>query len=530
MKFYSEKLIEQRKKSGFKVQRILNRLGIGRSTYWNWEHGVNIPSEKNIRDLCSILQIDVSQISDLSIAVDISDKGIFEHRIVKNSFSAGRGSELIKNQNYALGILKTTNDELNKVWAIVEAILKAVDVILYIKSIDSKYIIANNAFRKNLSLPEDLNIDGKTDYDFYSHKEAEKNYKEDQELISSGKTIIHCEGAIPGTRRKKWGLISKFPIYDSEGKIAGLIGIFDDITEKRHLEWMRELVDTALRDGNDIFTIRELNSDKFLYTSKSISRITGISEKQLLGVDGYETLLNKMDIQEKEKEKEKLYKEKENFPEKRLVRFHSIDDGIQWFECTTHKIYNNNRVFNCTIGRDITDMLSTLKENDQLYSIMNTLNNFVVWKAVVVNGNLKPLYVSGNLEKITGYPRQAFLQREITLLDLIHEKHKTIFDEWANNFHEALDVEHQIKTKDGHLIWVETRSFAKKDVNGTQTVIVTHQDITERKELEDEYREYQKVVIKKNIKEQLKEKLHNKKNIEYDQKTLRLVNDVIDDL
>ena len=41
---------------------------------------------------------------------------------------------------------------------------------------------------------------------------------------------------IPGTRKKGWGLISKIPILDLKGNIAGIVGTIVNITERKIAE------------------------------------------------------------------------------------------------------------------------------------------------------------------------------------------------------------------------------------------------------------------------------------------------------
>ena len=73
------------------------------------------------------------------------------------------------------------------------------------------------------------------DADFFSEIEAKQNTEEDKQVILSGKAL-HREGFIPGSRKKKWGMISKIPFFDSSKKVAGVMGYFIDITVRRKNE------------------------------------------------------------------------------------------------------------------------------------------------------------------------------------------------------------------------------------------------------------------------------------------------------
>ena len=54
---------------------------------------------------------------------------------------------------------------------------------------------------------------------------------EDEKVISTGKETIQRKGYMPGSRKRRIAYISKIPITNSENKIIGLVGLFNDITK-----------------------------------------------------------------------------------------------------------------------------------------------------------------------------------------------------------------------------------------------------------------------------------------------------------
>lgn len=146
---------------------------------------------------------------------------------------------------------------------------------LYVKDSHLNYIIVNKAFLNNLSLNESYKSTGKNDNDFFPAIEAKQNSLQDQEVLNTGVAIIDKEGFIPGTRKKKWGLISKMPIFDSIGKITGLIGTYVDITDRKKEEEKRKLLETALNNVNYTFWLLTASRDKTLLISRSVERVYG---------------------------------------------------------------------------------------------------------------------------------------------------------------------------------------------------------------------------------------------------------------
>ena len=225
MKFYSDKLKQVRKKLKISSEELALKMGIHRTTLSSWERNKVTPSEVKVRSIAKSLDVSVEEISDLTpdksrSPIDISPASstlsnlINKEKKSKNSRISALISELTK-----------LDKEFNNASLIIEALISSISAIYYIKNCDSKYVIANKSFLQNLSLNEKCVVLDKTDFEFFSKDEALRNDEEDRLVISSGKEILDREDYIPGSRRKKWGIISKTLILDAQGNIEGLIGL-----------------------------------------------------------------------------------------------------------------------------------------------------------------------------------------------------------------------------------------------------------------------------------------------------------------
>jgi PAS domain S-box-containing protein/putative nucleotidyltransferase with HDIG domain len=94
---------------------------------------------------------------------------------------------------------------------------------------------------------------GKTDFDTYPAEMAEGFWALDKAVIDSGKPVINYEEpGLDAAGNLVWVLSTKVPLHDGQGKIAGLVGIGRDITERKQadverqtlLEIMQGLADT----------------------------------------------------------------------------------------------------------------------------------------------------------------------------------------------------------------------------------------------------------------------------------------------
>jgi len=115
------------------------------------------------------------------------------------------------------------------------SLVENIPLFIFRKDAEGRITFANRLFCQgmNKTLPEIL---GKTDADFYPPDLADKYRKDDRHIIETGQIFETVEE----NKNLKGEIISVFviktPIYDAEGNIIGVQGIFQDITEKQQLE------------------------------------------------------------------------------------------------------------------------------------------------------------------------------------------------------------------------------------------------------------------------------------------------------
>ncbi len=243
MKFYREKFKEIRIRKKFQIKELAEKMELNRSTLWLWEKGKIQPSEKKIKALAKILDISLDIISDMQPEIPVSETETGKYKKVISSWISLTDTDLrnrAKNQEKYLNILINQLKESNQAISVFRALINFSDAMLYVKDVNQKYIAASKTFLKLLSLPEERSLIGKTDSDIFPKHEAKENLEEDERIMSTGKAVRNKESLIPGSRKKKWGIISKIPTFDSEGKITGIIGSFMDITGRKNAELLIE--------------------------------------------------------------------------------------------------------------------------------------------------------------------------------------------------------------------------------------------------------------------------------------------------
>ena len=285
MKFYFEKIKALKKHKKLSTNEVCKKLEITRATLWNWETGKKTPTESKVRALSKAIECSVDAISDLIPEPPASNANVTEISKVCIELMSNSHEQQDSFINDIHDKINNLNIKLKRSSLIIRSIFSAMHSIFYIRDINLKYVVANKAFLKNLSLKEYYNVLGKDDKDFFSIREATKNTEQDNQVLISGKPIIDIEDYIPGTRKKRWGLTSKLPIYGIDNKLAGIIGIYFDITERKEVESQRKLLESAVNKIEDciwIANIDERNRVKIKYINDNYEKITGIKKEDII--------------------------------------------------------------------------------------------------------------------------------------------------------------------------------------------------------------------------------------------------------
>jgi PAS domain S-box-containing protein len=113
-------------------------------------------------------------------------------------------------------------------------LIDSLEQCIILKDADLRFVAANRTFCEGLGLGE-AEILGKTDFDFYPAHLAEKYRADDLSVLKEGKRIELEEHNVRNGELCTVRVV-KTPARDSEGRTAGVLGIFWDVTQQRELE------------------------------------------------------------------------------------------------------------------------------------------------------------------------------------------------------------------------------------------------------------------------------------------------------
>ncbi|WP_256009629.1 PAS domain-containing sensor histidine kinase [Desertivirga xinjiangensis] len=147
---------------------------------------------------------------------------------------------------------KKAAESLQKNEEMLSHILNSIPQSIFWKDKNSVFLGGNTVFAHGVGLKDVESIVGKTDFDLPCDlQEAHKYQKDDQEIMASGQPRIHyIETQQHADGEVFWIDTTKIPLKDSNNNVYGVLGIYDDITERKVEEERQKKVTADLIQKN----------------------------------------------------------------------------------------------------------------------------------------------------------------------------------------------------------------------------------------------------------------------------------------
>lgn len=176
---------------------------------------------------------------------------------------------------------RLTDDALKQSEANYRILLDNIPDRIFLKDRNSVYISCNTPFASDQKTVAS-EIAGKTDYDFFPEEHAEKYRADDKRVMEKGeKEEIEEKYILNG--REHFAHTIKTPVRDNDGNVVAILGIFRDITERKHAESELRLHSEILENmAEGVFMIRT-GDGRIVYANKTFERIFGYDPGELVG-------------------------------------------------------------------------------------------------------------------------------------------------------------------------------------------------------------------------------------------------------
>jgi len=218
---------------------------------------------------------------------EIFDPGLNAHLMVTTSPIFNEAGEFQGSIHIAKNITRQKELELlaKKRAEESQTIIDAVPAMVFYKDKENRFIRVNAFFEKVMGTQKSL-LEGKSMFDIYPKEQADAFFKDDLEVMNSGKAkrnIIESMKTPDGTMIVK---TDKIPYFNENGEIIGIIGFAIDITEQKKGEEALLASETKYKELADSITdnFTAYDSDlKCVFRNKSAQNNISISNEQAIG-------------------------------------------------------------------------------------------------------------------------------------------------------------------------------------------------------------------------------------------------------
>jgi PAS domain S-box-containing protein len=183
---------------------------------------------------------------------------------------------------------KRAEEALRASQSMLQSVMENVPQGIFWKDRHSRYLGCNPVFARAVGLESPGDIIGKTDYDLPWLPEQTASFREyDRRIMANDAPEYHIiEQMQDADGRLLWVETNKVPLHDAQGNVMGVLGTYEDITERRRAEEALRASEEKYRflieNSKDITYMIDLQG-KWMFISSSIEKVTGYRADELIG-------------------------------------------------------------------------------------------------------------------------------------------------------------------------------------------------------------------------------------------------------
>ncbi len=387
--------------------------------------------------------------------------------------------------------LRHSREAYDKSEAFYHSLVESLPQNILRKDLEGTFTFANQNFCQALGKPLEAII-GKTDFDFFPADLAEKYQRDDRQVSETGQRFETTEKHQTATMEDAYVHVVKTPIYDRDGQIVGIQGIFWDVTEQRKTEkdlaFERDLLRSLLDSIPDHVYFKD-QSSRFIICSKELTDRLGLaSPEDAIGKTDFDFFSQKHAQPAFEDEQQIIAT---GNPVIGKVEREILKDGKEnWILTSKMPFRSASGAIIGTFGvsKDVTSLIETRQELEKAQKKYQDIFEKAVEGIFQTTPDGTYLEANPALARIYGYHSASELLREITDIGkqlYVDQKRRIEFQRTMEAQGEVHDFESEIYRQDGSKIWIaETARVVKDETNQVKYYEGIVEDISERKRAE----------------------------------------------
>ncbi|MEO1623384.1 MAG: PAS domain S-box protein, partial [Cyanobacteria bacterium J06632_3] len=199
------------------------------------------------------------------------------------------GEQLIWSSVENISDRKIVENRLEETNTLLKSVIETIPGFFFAKNLQGQHIALNSNLAQFFSKPI-ADILGQTDADLLPPEVAATIMAKDQEIIRT-LTAQTFEEVIPTHGADNTYLTIKTPLYDTDGHVAGIIGLAQDITDRKEMELALRQSEQRFRDVTEAAGeyIWEISADgTYTFVTDRAKAVKGYSPSELLGHTPFE--------------------------------------------------------------------------------------------------------------------------------------------------------------------------------------------------------------------------------------------------
>jgi len=368
--------------------------------------------------------------------------------------------------------------------ALLRTLIDNLPTTIYVKDSKCRKIVSNKADLDHMGFTSELEVIGKTDLELFPGANGKRGFKEDFVVIQSGSPLINKEKDFFDSNGKQhWRITSKFPFFDDNHKVQGLVGIGYDITD-------RKLIDEALKESEELYrnliekmpdgVYKSTHAGKFISVNPAMVSILGYESKEELKSIDIKTQLY---FEEDERVRSESEDKDDSFDVYKMKRKDGTEVWVEdngWYTLDE----KGNTLFHEGIIRDVTDR----KSAENKLRILSQAVEQNPASTVITDANGKIEFVNTSFTLLTQYSPEEVIARPPRIFNPGHIPEFDFNSMWKSLLKGKIwKGEFQNRRKDGSTYWENVAISSLTNSKGEiSNYILIMDDITEKKKMLDD--------------------------------------------
>lgn len=172
---------------------------------------------------------------------------------------------------------------LRESYHLLETVLEHLPIRVFWKDKNLRYLGCNTLFARDAGKNSPAEVIGGDDYDLIWHEFAESYRNDDRQVIESGNAkLLFEEPIVVAGNRALWIRTSKVPLADISGHVIGVLGIYEDISERKRLDDELKLAASVYQNSSEAMTVTD-SDNRIIAVNPAFTRLTGYRYDEVRG-------------------------------------------------------------------------------------------------------------------------------------------------------------------------------------------------------------------------------------------------------